>query len=116
MATNRWQLGVMYNNGLLNGVPFYVQPDGPGTQVFPTQFNGPWLAYPIPGQIMNESIPWWTPGCLHAIKFWKVIREWDYDTNQSVALITCEICTYVQNAYSPFEEWLDPVAHAIIVA
>jgi hypothetical protein len=115
MATNRWQLGVMYNGGLLNGQPFYSQPNGPGTAVIPSQYSGPFLSYPIPGLTITEYIPWWSPGCGHSIKMWKVIREFDYVTNMSCALITCEICTYCQSVLEPFEEWLQPITHAIIV-
>lgn len=117
---NNWAIGEMYFQGRLNGSgaslqPFFTQPGGPGTAVFPTQYSGPWVDFPIPGLVITEYIPWWSPGCGHAIKMWTVIREFDYDTNQSCALICCRICTYVQNVYEPFEEWLNPIQHAIIV-
>lgn len=130
MPQNRWQLGVCFyggldftttpysltNAGTLNGKAFWTQPGGPNTQVFPTQKNNqPWPDYPIPGMIINEFIPWFSPGCLHSIKFWSIIREYDYDTQQSCALITCSICNYVQNVYEPFEEWLEPITHAIVI-
>lgn len=97
---NRWQVGVMYNQGLLNGVPFFTQPDGPGTAVFPTQQNGPWADYPIPGLVINEYSPWFAPGCGHAIKMWRIFQEVDYTTDTPVSLICCVICSYCQRVES----------------
>lgn len=109
MATqNRWAIGEMYYGGLVGGQVFFTQPGGPGTQVFPTQENGqPWLSWPAAGVIpFNEqAAAWWIPGCLHSIKSIKVIREWDYTTNMSVALLCCEVCSYVQRTMEPFESW-----------
>jgi hypothetical protein len=114
MPTNRWAVGTMYQPGGPNGI--FTQPDGPGTAVFPTQRNGvPFVDYPIQGLTIQEFSPWWVLGCQHAIKSLKIIREFDYDTNQSCALVACEVCTYVQYAIEPFEEWLDPIQRAIIV-
>src|SRR5271156_354054 len=105
MPTNDWQIGGLYRRGTFNGVPgYFSQPGGIGQPVFPTQQNAqPWPDYPIPGLFIQEYLPWWSPGCGHSIKEWMVIREFDYDSNQSVALICCCICTFVQNVYSPFE-------------
>lgn len=116
-SQNRWTIGVMYEQGIVSGVPFFTQPDGPGTIVLPTQANAvPWDAYPIQGLILNEYSPWWSPSCGHSIKFWKIFKEWDYDNNESVALVCCSICTFCQSTISPFEEWLNPIERAIIVS
>lgn len=117
MATqNRWQIGVMYYGGLLNGQPFYTQPAGPGTKVFPSQRDSvPWVDYPVVGLILNEFNPWWVPSCLHAIQFPALIQEWDYDTNQSVMLVCCSICSLVQRTIIPAAEAYNPVQNAIIV-
>jgi hypothetical protein len=118
MATkNRWQVGAMYGNGYLNGQPFYTQPGGIGTAVFPATPNSvPWLEFPIPGLVINCFSPWFSPGCLHAIKQWKMIQEYDYDTESSVELVCCFICGYVQSAhFQPAEEWLNPLLYPIII-
>lgn len=117
MPTNRWTQGTMYFQGILNAQPpFFTQPGGPNTPVFPTQRNAePWPDYPIPGQVIQEYSPWWAPGCGHSIKSWKVIREYDYTSGQSVALVTCEVCSFIQYAITPFEDWLNPIQRAIIV-
>jgi hypothetical protein len=106
----------MYNQGLHNGQPFFTQPGGPGTKVIPTQENAqPWPDYPVQGLVINEYNPWWSPGCGHSIKFWMVVQEWDYGSGQSVALVCCSVCSYVQNAIEPASEWLNPIQRAIIV-
>jgi hypothetical protein len=84
--------------------------------VFPTQANAiPWQAYPIPGLILDEFSPWFAPPCLHAIKFYRVIREWDYTTNMDCALICCNTCSFVVRVIEPFSLWLDPIQNAVIV-
>lgn len=113
MATqNRWALGEMYGNGYVNGQPFFTQPGGPGTAVFPTEQNGqPWEAWPAAGVIpfIETGGAWFRPGCQHSIHYWKIIREFDYDTGLSVALVVCSTCQYVQSAqYEPFDTWYLP--------
>lgn len=97
-ASNTWQLGVPYDF-TLNGAAFWTQDGGPFTQVLPTQQNGPWADYPIAGGIINEFSPWFSPGCGHAIKFFKIISAFDYPSDQQVSLVCCNICTYVQNVH-----------------
>ena len=115
--TNRWAIGEMYFLGLLNGQPFYTQAGGPGTAVTPTQRNGePWLDYPTVGQVINEFMPFWTPGCGHSICTWKLIKEWDYDTNMDCCLVACEVCSYVQSVIEPYDLALNPQQYAIIIS
>lgn len=115
-GTNNWALGTMYGGGLLNGQPFYTQPGGPFTAVYPTQKNAsPFVDYPISGLFVNEFLPWVPIACGHSIHQYEVIREFDYNTQLSCALIVCPICSFCQNVYEPYEEWLDPIQHAIIV-
>ena len=111
MATqNRWALGTLYYPGGPPGTGYFTQPNGPFTQVFPTQANAvPWPDWPAAGvMVINEFSPWWSPGCLHSIKEWTIIREFDYETNRSVALITCRICSYCQRKMEPFDSWYLP--------
>lgn len=117
MTANRWAVGELYYPGGPPGTGYFTQPGGPGTAVFPTQQNGtPWTDWPVVGLVIQEYQPWWAPGCGHSIKEWTVIREWDYETNQSVALVTCRVCSYVQSTVEPFEEWLNPIQYAILIA
>jgi hypothetical protein len=117
VTQNRWQIGALYYGGLQNGQPFWTQPGGIGTIVYPQPQNGPWTDYPIGGLTINETgFAWWLPGCGHSIQAWRLIQEFDYDTNQSVMLITCPSCSWVQNVLSPASEAYDPISHCIIVA
>ena len=117
MSQNRWAIGVMYYGGLVDGQPFFTQPGGPGTQVFPTQANAvPWTDYPIPGLILNEYNPWWAPPCGHSLKYFDLIQEFDYETNSSVMLITCAVCNFVVNTIEPASEAYNPIERAIIIS
>lgn len=113
MATNNWQVGVPYTLDL-NGQPFFTQPEGAGTAVFPTQQNGPWADYPVPGLVINEYSPWWAPPCGHAIKNYKLIPEYDYTTNKQVMLVCCNICTLVVQAMN-FDDAYDAQNFPIII-
>lgn len=118
MATqNRYQVGTLYYPGGPAPHNYFTQPGGPGTQVFPAQPNGqPWPAWPAAGEMVYSFGAWWQPQCLHYVSAWNVIREYDYDNSTSVALICCPVCSLVQTVYTPFEAWLDPIQHSIIVA
>lgn len=117
MATNRWQIGALYYPGGPPPTSYFTQPGGIGSKVYPTQKNAePWPDFPVPGMIINEYVPWWSPNCGHSISEWLIIREYDYDENVDCALICCRVCSYCQAVYRPFSSWLNPIEHAIIVA
>ncbi len=117
MPANTWTLGTLYYPQGPPPTTYFTQPGGPFTQVFPTQKNNqPWPEYPIPGLIINEYVPWWTPGCLHSVNYWLVIREFDVYSEQSVALICCPVCSYIQRVIMPYDAWLLPIENAIIAA
>jgi hypothetical protein len=99
----------MYYGGLVGGQVFFTQaaPFGPVT---PSQQNAAvWEDWPAAGvMVINEFSPWWSPGCGHSIRMWSIIREFDYTTDKSVALITCRICNYIQSTMEPFDSWYLP--------
>lgn len=108
----------MYYGGKLNGVDFYTQPSGAFGPVFPATPNGePFTDWPVIGIVVSAYQPWFSPGCLHAIKQWRMIQEYDYNTNESVELCTCFICSYVQSAhFRPASTWFDePLLYPIII-
>lgn len=120
---NRWALGEMYYQGRLNGVPFWTQPGGPGTIVFPqNQRNTPWLDWPGAGTMtINEIANWVNPGCQHVVKMFNVIQEFDYDKGMPVQLLCCPSCSYVQRAVygqtqNGMPELYDPLLYVVIVA
>ena len=116
MPSNKWQIGVMYYGGRLNGQPFYTQEGGPGTVVSPREGVGPWPEWPIAGQIISTYNPWWAPPCGHSCKYLAVVREYDYINQTSVALVCCNHCYFVIRYIAPFEEYLNPIQNAILVA
>lgn len=118
---NDWQLGTMYRKGLLNGTPFFSQ-SAPFQKVFPTnQNNVPWPEWPGAGSMtINECSNWVNPGCLHVVKNFCIIQEFDYVLNQPVQLITCPTCSYIQRAVygkaqNGMPELYDPYLYCVIV-
>ena len=112
---NSWQVGALYGGGLLNGVPFFTQPGGPFTQVFPAlpQWE-PWKDWPGSGSMVFSYGPWIGVGCLHSIKRFNIVREFDYNTGQSTAILLCPVCGYCQRNVEPYEEIFDPNLYAVI--
>ena len=116
MTANRWQIGVQYDphRGNVN----WSQPGGPNTAVLPAQENVPWNppSNPIPpGNFFSEFSGIFFVGCQHSVMFPLIIREWDYTTNQSVALVCCPMCSFVQYTIEPYQEYTDPVAYPIVI-
>lgn len=117
---NSWQLGVPYTFDL-NGVPFWTQPGGPGTQVFPAIEQGEvWPDWPGAAVMVYSYVPWVQPGCLHPIHEFKILQEYDFVEGQPVQLICCQACQYVQRAvYGDGENGMpvlyDPLLYAVIV-
>lgn len=86
------------------GTP-WSQPGGIGTQVLPTLGDGPMTSYPVPGQfLMPSAQAIWHPGCGHGCDEWQIFRDFDSDTDMSVAVVTCPICSYVVQLIEPYEE------------
>ena len=102
---NNWQVGALYPNGGLNNIA-WSQPGGPGTIVYPQQQIGGAYESITP---FNEATGMFRAGCGHAMNQALVQREYDYDNDISVALVTCPLCGYVQYSLSPFESALDTV-------
>lgn len=94
----------------------WSQPGGVGTEVFPQQNNGPFTAYPVPGQFFGESSQaLWRAGCGHGFDAFEVFRDFNVCTNQSCAIQTCPICTFIVNVISPYEAIFDVIQFPILV-
>jgi hypothetical protein len=123
VATNDWQQGTMYYGGRLNGTPFWTQPGGPGTLVYPqNQRNVPWPDWPGAGTMtINEIANWVNPGCGHVVKMYDVVQEWDAVEGQAVSLLCCPSCSYVQRAvynsgtYEGPTDVYNPYTYVVIV-
>lgn len=107
-------LGAFYIQNY-NGI-HWTQPGGPGTKVFPAQNDGPFLAYPTPGQWISEvgEALWHSP-CQHGFDVFMVFRDFDSATGKSVAVVACPICSLVLHYISPYEEWTNPNSYPILV-
>jgi hypothetical protein len=117
---NSWQLGTTYYK--TGPYVIFSQPGGPFTPVFPAQNSGAiWDAWPGPESMVFAYGPWIIPGCGHGIHEYKIIQEYDYDMEQPVQLLACNVCTYVQRAvYGVLEngmpELYDSYLYCVIVA
>jgi hypothetical protein len=88
----------------------------PGGTVYPQQNNGPFTAYPVPGQFFAEAgEALWRSGCGHGWDCMGVERGFDSCAGTSIAIYFCPICSYVVNIVTPYEAIYDPVAYAILI-
>jgi len=102
---NRWQVGALYPSGGRGGVA-WKQPGGVGTLVYPQQVTG--VDY-FSTKPFSELSGMMSSPCGHYMNAPLVQREYDYTTNQSVALLCCQLCGYVVWTISPFEAALNTV-------
>lgn len=111
-----YAVGELYNNGLINGLPVYSQPGGPGTQViplpptvFPTIFQGYYqvpMTYPALYQF----------GCGHFLNCPEVFCVFQPSESEQVALICCNQCGYIQQIISPYSSFQNYEITPILVA
>lgn len=94
-----WILGALYLPGGPGG--FWTQPDGPGGLVYPQQqtANSDLLSV-VP---FTELSGQYTGICGHSFNSPTIFRDYDYDNDVSVALITCPLCSCILRAVSPYE-------------
>lgn len=101
---NRWAVGQLYPSPGGRG-GFWTQAV-PGGIVEPQQQTS--VSYfevtPFSERSGIQSAP-----CGHSLNLPLIQREFDYTTNESVALICCEMCGFVVWTISPFEAALNTV-------
>lgn len=107
MATNRWSVGSLYPEGGLHDIA-WSQPGGPGTRVFPQQQTGQDYFSTKP---FSELSGVFVSPCGHYQDNPTIQREYDYDTNQSCALVQCSLCGYVAYVIEPFEDALSTIQY-----
>jgi len=90
------QIGTLLNGGLVNGLPFFTQPSGPGTlvfpqqpKIFPAQFQG-YVQWPMAYPAM------YYPGCGHAINLYEIFFQYNPSAGEVYAIIACPYCSFVQ--------------------
>jgi hypothetical protein len=98
---NDWAIGEFFvkPNGP-NG--YWSQPGGPGTTVFPQQVqaNSDQLVVTPYCELTGTYIG----SCGHSFDQVALWRSHDYDTDSSVALICCPLCSVVFRTIEPFED------------
>ena len=100
MPANDWQVGLqLYPRW--NNIE-WSQPDGIGGLVYPQQPTGNSDLFSTVA--FNSKTGVYIFGCGHSVNQSMVFREWDYDTDMSVALIACPSCSFVQRTIEPFSE------------
>jgi hypothetical protein len=91
----------MINGGLVNGLPVWIQPGGPGTLVLPQQELGQ--------QVALFSFP-----CGHWSNHMNVTVEQSAPGVQS-ALLSCPLCSYLFRILTPASLYLNNVENYILL-
>ena len=94
----------------------WSQPGGTGTTVYPQQNDGPFTAYPVPGQFFAEAgESLWRSGCGHGWDAFHISRDYDPNTSSSAAVIYCPLCSYVVQILEPYDLVYSVTQYPIIV-
>lgn len=104
-----YEVGIMRNGGIVNGLQVFTQPNGPGTPVFPQppQVNPPpnwknanWLpAFPYAYVgLLNFICGHWTNTC-------EVYKVYDPYNSVDAALLCCPVCSMIQLIVEPADNW-----------
>lgn len=95
------QLGTMLYGGLVNGLPVWSQPGGPGTLVYPQQELG-------------QQVAMFVFQCGHWSNHLNVVVEQSAPGIRS-ALLICPLCSYVFRIMTPASLYNDDVANYILL-
>lgn len=103
-----FDVGEMYYGGKLNGYPFWSQPGGPGTIVYP-QYPRQYPVQPErPQSFPQTPFVYWSMlqfGCGHWCNCPEMFKVWDPYTELMAALVCCPQCSYIQLIVEPAEDW-----------
>jgi hypothetical protein len=84
--------------------------------VYPTQNDGPFLQFPVPGQFISEAgEALWRAGCGHGFDDWQVFKDYDDSTGKSAAIQCCPICTFIVAIIEPYELIFNVMQYPILV-
>jgi hypothetical protein len=103
----QFAVGQLYGDGLVNGLPFWTQPGGIGTQVFPAQPSQFPLQYQGYVQVPMTYPALYQAGCGHRFNCYTVWEVYDPYLQEQMALIACPACGYLQEImkYSDFQNY-----------
>jgi hypothetical protein len=114
-AEQQFVVGQLYNGGLVNGLPFWTQPGGIGTQVFPEQPRQFPLQFEGYYQVPMTYPSLYVAGCLHAFNCYSIYKVYDPVNDIQVALIACPACSYIQQIL-PWDDYINYEITPIVVA
>lgn len=115
MLPGQFEVGQLYKNGLINGLPVFTQPGGPGTLVYPqypTLFPAQNQGYYQ--QIMSYPALYYA-GCGHGFNCFEVFEVYDPYGEQQVALLCCPFCSYIQAIYEPADDYWNYEVTPIVI-
>ena len=95
--------GTLYLGLTRNGLPVWSQPGGPGTLVFPQQPQG-------------EHSALYSFGCGHWFNCPEIFEIWYPYNEVQAALVSCPICSFVQQVIEPYENYQSYIDTPIVVA
>lgn len=104
MPANDWAIGALYIPGGPGG--FWTQPDGIGTTVFPQQVQSNSNILTI--EPFSELTGTYRFACGHSVNMVQVYTDVDYTDGESVALLACPMCSFVQRFIKPASAALGP--------
>ena len=100
-----FEVGQLYNGGIVNGLLVWEQPGGPGTPVYPQapiQYPPVYDGYPILPMSYNGFLNF---GCGHWANTCEVQIVYDPYTEEQAALCCCPVCSYIQLIVEPASDW-----------
>lgn len=111
----QFAVGQLYKGGLVNGLPFWTQPGGIGTTVFPQlpeQFPAINTGFP---QVVMSYPSYYVWGCGHPSNTAEIFEVYDPYGEQDVALICCPLCSYIQEIMEPYTDYSNYEITPIVV-
>ncbi len=109
------QVGQLYKGGLENGLPYWTQPGGVGTLVYPQLpriFPSQNMGYP---QTPMSYPAMYYSGCGHPLNCWEIYSYYDPYAEEVMALICCPMCSYIQQIV-PYDQYQSYIDTPIVVA
>lgn len=112
MPANTWAIGALY---IPNGGPggFWTQPGGIGTTVYPMQVQANSNILSI--EPFTEKSGTYIVGCGHSVNLMQVYTDVDYTDGESVAILACPMCSFVQRIIKPASAALGPSNDASLI-
>ena len=108
--------GTLYLGFYRNGLKVWSQPGGAGTPVVPQapqqfpQVNQGYYQVPMTYPSLYVA------GCGHSFNTYEVFKVYDPYTQLQAALLSCPVCSYVQQVIEPYSNYQNYEDTPIVVA